>query len=76
LKKDRSITLSISESGTHPNISYRFHAFWRVGLESYAAIYKLCPGISRAERVSFGIRISECLVALLTKRGFSSATVS
>jgi hypothetical protein len=51
-------------------------ALWRVGLESYAAIYKLCPGISRAERVSFGIRNSECLVALVTKKGSASTTVA
>ncbi len=50
-------------------------ALWRVGLESYAAMYKLSPGISRAERVSFGIRNSDCLVALLTKDGSASATV-
>ncbi len=50
-------------------------ALWRVGLESYAAMYKLSPGISRAERVSFGIRNSECLVALLTMDGSASATV-
>jgi hypothetical protein len=51
-------------------------ALWRVGLESYAAIYKLCPGISRAERVSFGIRNSECLIALLTQRGSASTTIA
>lgn len=50
-------------------------ALWRVGLESYAAMYRLSPGISRAERVSFGIRNSECLVALLTKDSSASATV-
>ena len=50
-------------------------ALWRVGLESYAAMYRLSPGISRAERVSFGIRNSDCLVALLTKDGSASATV-
>jgi ribosomal protein S27E len=50
-------------------------ALWRVGLESYAAMNRLSPGISRAERVSFGIRNSECLVALLTKAGSASATV-
>jgi hypothetical protein len=50
-------------------------ALWRVGLESYVAMYKLSPGISRAERVSFGIRNSECLVVLLTKGGSASTTV-
>jgi hypothetical protein len=52
------------------------NALWRVGLESYAAIFKLCSGISRAERVSFGIRNSECMVALLTQSGSASTTVA
>jgi hypothetical protein len=51
-------------------------ALWRVGLESYAAMHSICPGVSRAERVSFGIRNSECLVALLTVAGCRSATVN
>lgn len=51
-------------------------ALWRVGLESYAAIYNLAPGISRTERVSFGIRNSECLVALLTIESAMSPTVN
>jgi hypothetical protein len=50
-------------------------ALWRVGLESYAAIYSLAPGISHSERVSFGIRNSECLVALLTAESATSPTV-
>lgn len=50
-------------------------ALWRVGLESYATMYNLCQGISRAERVFFAIRNSECLVALLTKDGSASTTV-
>jgi len=51
-------------------------ALWRVGLESYAALYDLSPGISLAERVSFGIRNSECLVALLTRKGAASPTTN
>jgi hypothetical protein len=50
-------------------------AFERVGLESYVALYNLSPAISLAERASFGVRNSECLLALLTKRGSQSATV-
>jgi hypothetical protein len=50
-------------------------ALWRVGLESYVALYNQSPAISLAERVSFGIHNSECLVALLTKKGSSSAAV-
>ncbi|NMC10490.1 MAG: toll/interleukin-1 receptor domain-containing protein [Methanothrix sp.] len=50
-------------------------ALWRVGLESYAALYNLSPAISLAERVSYCIHNSECVVALLTKDGSRSATV-
>jgi hypothetical protein len=45
---------------------------WRVGLESCAALYQLSPTISLAERASFGIRNSECLVALVTEDGAAS----
>ena len=50
-------------------------ALWRVGLESYVALYNLSPAISLAERASFGLRNSECLVALLTVEGSSSPEV-
>lgn len=50
-------------------------ALWRVGLESYVALYRLAPAVSLAERVSFGVRNSECLVALLTGEGSRSPTV-
>ena len=50
-------------------------ALWRVGLESYVALYNLSPAISLAERVSFGLRNSECLVALLTEKGSRSPEV-
>lgn len=62
-KHDEGIALELSR------------ALWRVGLESYAAMNRLSPGISRAERVSFGIRNSECMVALLTSNGSASTTV-
>jgi ribosomal protein S27E len=48
---------------------------WRVGLESYVALYNLSLAISLAERASFGLRNSECLVALLTVEGSSSPEV-
>ena len=51
-------------------------AFWRVGMESYVNMNNICPGISHAERTSFGIRNSECLVALLTEEGCRSTTVN
>ena len=47
-------------------------ALWRVGLESYAALYQLSPTISLSERASFGIRNSECLLALVTEDGAAS----
>ena len=50
-------------------------ALWRVGLESYVALYNLSPAISLAERASFGLHSSECLVALLTEKGSTSAQV-
>jgi ribosomal protein S27E len=50
-------------------------ALWRVGLESYVALYNLSPAISLAERASFGLRNSECLVALLTVEGSFSPDV-
>ena len=50
-------------------------ALWRVGLESYVALYNLSPAISLAERASFGLRNSECLVALLTEKGSLSQEV-
>ena len=50
-------------------------ALWRVGLESYVALYNLSPAISLAERASFGLRNSECLVALLTVEGSHSPEV-
>ena len=50
-------------------------ALWRVGLESYVALYNLPPAISRSERVSFGLHNSECLVALLTREGCRDADV-
>ncbi len=51
-------------------------ALWRVGLESYVNMYNICPGISHADRASFGIRNSECLIALLTEEGYRSMTVN
>ena len=51
-------------------------ALWRVGLESYVNMKNICPGISHAERASYGIRNSECLVALLTEDGCGSTTLN
>ncbi|MBN1234422.1 MAG: toll/interleukin-1 receptor domain-containing protein, partial [Methanotrichaceae archaeon] len=50
-------------------------SLWRVGLESYVALYNLSPAISLAERVSFGLHNCECMVVLLTKKGSSSPQV-
>jgi hypothetical protein len=50
-------------------------ALERVGLESYVALYNLSPAISLAERASFGLHSSECLVALLTVEGSNSPEV-
>lgn len=50
-------------------------ALWRVGLESYAALYNLSPALSLAGRVSFGLRNSNCMIALLTEMGAASPQV-
>ena len=50
-------------------------ALGRVGLESYVALYNQSPAISLADRVSFAIRNSECLVALATRKGSRSPTL-
>jgi hypothetical protein len=51
-------------------------ALWRVGLESYAGLYNLSPGISRGEKVFFAVSNSECLVPLLTREGGSLPAVN
>jgi hypothetical protein len=48
----------------------------RIGIDSYSAMYKVAKGISRAERVAFGIRSSDCLVAILTADGSISRSVN
>jgi ribosomal protein S27E len=48
----------------------------RIGIESFAVMYGLCPGISHRERVSFAMRNSECLVPLLTVEGSKSESVN
>lgn len=50
-------------------------ALSRVGLESYVALYNQSPVISLAERASFGLRNSECIVPLLTKKGYINPQV-
>lgn len=51
-------------------------ALWRVGLESFVAIYRHARGISPGERARFGIRHSDCVVALLTLDGVVSPRVN
>lgn len=51
-------------------------ALWRVGLESYVTMYRIGQGISRSDRVSFAIRSSDCLIALLTVQGTLSRSVN
>ncbi|MFZ3148475.1 MAG: toll/interleukin-1 receptor domain-containing protein [Methanothrix sp.] len=66
----------ISHSPADEDMALQFaRALWRVGLESYVALYNLSPAISLAERVSFGLRNSECLLALLTVEGSTSPQV-
>ncbi len=63
-QEDEDLAMSLSQS------------LWRVGLESYVALYRMSSIISRSERVSFGLHNSECLVALLTRDGCHSTDVS
>lgn len=51
-------------------------ALWRVGLESYSAVNRRGEAISRQERAAYGIRSSDCLVAILTADGALSRTVN
>ena len=66
----------ISHSSADEDMALQLaRALWRVGQESYVALYNLSPAISLAERASFGLRNSECLVALLTEKGSLSQEV-
>ena len=66
----------ISHSPEDENLAMQlFRALFRVGLDSTVALYNLSPAISLAERSSFCIRNSDCLIALLTKGGSSSPLV-
>jgi hypothetical protein len=66
----------ISHSPEDENLAMQLsRALFRVGLESTFALYNQSPAISLAERSSFCIRNSDCLVALLTKEGSSSPPV-
>jgi hypothetical protein len=49
---------------------------WRVGLESFVAIYKRARGVAPGDRVRFGIRHSDCVIALLTLDGVVSPRVN
>ena len=51
-------------------------ALWRVGLESFVAIYRHARGVAPGERVRFGIRHSDCVIALLTLDGVVSPRVN
>jgi hypothetical protein len=51
-------------------------ALWRVGLESFVAIYRRARGISPGDRARFGIRHSDCIIALLTLDGVVSPRVN
>lgn len=62
-RKDEDLAQALSRS------------LWRVGLESYVALYSLSTAISRSERCAFGLRNSECMVPLLTCDGCRSPDV-
>jgi hypothetical protein len=62
-RKDEELALALSRS------------LWRVGLESYVALYSRSPAISRSEKSAFGLRNSECITPLLTSDGCRSPDV-
>lgn len=62
-ERDEDLALEISSS------------LWRIGLESYSTMYIPSPGLTRADKVSFGVRNSECLVAVISQEGRNSAIV-
>jgi DNA-directed RNA polymerase subunit RPC12/RpoP len=47
----------------------------RIGLECFLMMYINSPGLTHANKVSYGIRNSECLVALISRDGQNSAIV-
>ena len=51
-------------------------ALWRVGLESFVAIYQRARGVAPGERMRFAIRHSDCVIALLTLDGVVSPRVN
>jgi TIR domain len=51
------------------------NSLYRIGLECFEAMYITSPGLTHAAKVSFGIRNSECLVALVSQDSQDSAIV-
>jgi ribosomal protein S27E len=49
---------------------------WAVELESFSSIYRKALIISFAERIRFGIRQSDCVIPILTKKGIKSPDVN
>jgi hypothetical protein len=51
-------------------------ALWRIGLESFVAIYRRARGVAPGDRARFGIRHSDCVIAILTLDGVVSPRVN
>ncbi|MCQ1535585.1 toll/interleukin-1 receptor domain-containing protein [Methanosarcina sp. KYL-1] len=51
-------------------------ALWAVELESFSSLYRKAWALSRAERIRFGVRQSDCVIAILTPEGAASPEVN
>lgn len=49
---------------------------WAVELESFFCLYRKAVSLTQADRISFGIRHSDCVVAILTPAGAASSRVN
>lgn len=67
----------ISHSTEDENLAEEIsQALWSVGIDSYVEMYRHSESFSKSERISFGIRYSDCFIALLTMEGLVSPTVN
>jgi len=51
-------------------------ALWAVELESFSSLYRKAQSLSRAERIRFGIRQSDCVITILTPEGAAAPEVN
>lgn len=67
----------ISHSEEDENIAQELaNVLWAVNLESFTCLYRKAQAISLAERISFGIHHSDCVVPILSRKGIASPRVN